>query len=179
MARLLLTTALQVTTSSGAKIALDSRVTAPPKTLLSPATIEARLRQPRSAAYLAALTQLDSGGHVCDSQAVQLFLATLREEFPDLAVENYPVGIVAKCYLGAPFEVHTFDFAVDVHPSNIVHHYKTFETLPAPLETARSLALNPSYAFVEVYTDKLVPVATTRTVSLVSLLSGGGGVAPY
>ena len=108
-------------------------------------------------------------------------MVALREEFPDLAVENYPLGIVAKCYLGAPFEVHTFDFGAEVLPANIVHHYKTFETLPAPLEMARSLALNPAYAFVEVYTDKLVPVATARTVSIISLLGGNGGasVAPY
>lgn len=175
MARLLLNTSAPTTT------ALDSRATVTPKTRLSPAALEARLRQPRSAAYLSTLTQLDSGSHLCDPQAVQKLLAALREEFPDLPVENYPLGIVAQCYPGAPFEVHTFDFGAEVHPSNVVHHYKTFETLPAPLEAARSLALNPAYAFVEVYTDKLVPVATTRTVSIVSLLGGGSGasVAPY
>lgn len=175
MARLLLHTLPQPTTT------LDSRARVAPTARLSPAALEARLRQPRSAAYLSALTQLDSGGHVCDPQAVQQLLAALREEFPDLSIENYPLGLVAKCYLGAPFEVHTFDFGAEVHPSNVVHHYKSFETLPAPLDAARSLALNPAYAFVEVYTDRLVPVAYTRTVSIVSLLGGGGGasVAPY
>ena len=175
MARLLLNSSPQTTT------ALDSRATVSAKNRLSPAQLEARLRQPRSVGYLSALTRLDSGGHVCDSQAVQQVLAALREEFPDLSIENYPLGIVAKCYLGAPFEVHTFDFGAEIHPSNIVQHYKTFETLPAPLEMARALALNPAYAFVEVYTDKLVPVAHTRTVSLISLLGGNSGasVAPY
>lgn len=175
MARLLLNTSPPPTT------ALNPRATIAPKTRLSTAVLEARLRQPRSAAYLTALTQMDSGGHVCDPQAVQTLLAALREEFPDLSIEDYPLGIVAQCYLGAPFEVHTFDFGAEVHPSNVVHHYKTFETLPAPLEAARSLALSPAYAFVEVYTDKLVPVATTHTVSIVSLLGGGGGasVVPY
>ena len=175
MARLLLNSSPQT------KIALDSRATVSAKTRLSPAQLEARLRQPRSADYLSALTQLDSEGHVCDPQAVQRVLAALREEFPDLSIESYPLAIVAKCYLGAPFEVHTFVFGAEVHPSNIVHHYKTFETLPAPLEMARSLALNPAYAFVEVYTDKLVPVATARTISIISLLGGNSGasVTPY
>ena len=175
MARLLLNT------SSPAQTILDSRATVASKTTLSPAALEARLRQPRSAAYLAALTQIDSGGHVCDPQAVQRLLAALREEFPDLSIENHPLAIVAQCFLGAPFEVHTFDFGAEIHPSHVVHHYKTFEMLPAPLEAARSLALNPAYAFVEVYTDKLIPVAFARTVSLLSLLGSGSGasVAPY
>ena len=168
MARLLLNT------PSHNQTTLNSRAQVAPKARLAPADLEARLRQPRSAAYLAALTHLDSGGHICDPQEVQTLLAALRAEFPDLSIENYPLGIVAQCFLGAPFEVHSFDFGAQVHPSNVVRHYKTFESLPAPLEAARSLALSPAYAFVEVYTDKLVPVAFTRTVSIVSLLGGGG-----
>ena len=50
MARLLLNT------SALTKAALDSRAIVAPKTRLASAAIEARLRQPRSAAYLAALT---------------------------------------------------------------------------------------------------------------------------
>ena len=169
MARLLLNTSARTTR---APTSLDSRASLASKAQLSPAALEARLRQPRGAAYLAALTQIDSGGHVCGTAAVQSLLSALREEFPDLSIENYPVGIVAQCFLGAPFEVHTFNFGAQVQPSNVVRHYKTFESLPAPLEAARALALNPAYAFVEVYTDKLVPVAPNHTVSILSLLGG-------
>lgn len=172
MARLLLGTAPQSQTD------LDSRAKITPRAMLSPAAVEVRLRQPRNAAYVAAMTRADSGGHIHEAQTEEKLLAALREEFPDISVEKYPedvlagrfpVGIVAKCFLGAPYEVHTFDFGTLKVFANIVRHYKTFESLPGAMENARSLALNPAYEFVEIYTDKLIAVARSGASSIVPL----------
>lgn len=182
MARLLLGTAPQTQTQAS----LNSRQSVAAKTVLSPAALEARLRQPRSAAYVAAMTQVDSGGHVRDAQAEEHLLDALREEFPDISIEDYPgdalagrlpVGIVARCFLGAPYEVHTFDFGAMKVFANIIRHYKTFEPLPGAMETARSLSLNPAYEFVEVYTDKLIAISRSGASSIVPL-APEAGIAP-
>lgn len=49
----------------------------------------------------------------------------------------------------------------------IIRHYKSFEALPPLLERARSLALYPSYAFIEVYADKLIAVSPNGDTSMV------------
>lgn len=180
MARLLLNSSTQTQeTSLTSQSTVKSR-SASSIIHLSEAALGARLRQPRSIEYLEALTQIDSGGHIHDSQAVDKLVTLLHQEFPDIAIEDFPLGIVAQCYLGAPFEVHTFDFAAALQISNVIRHYKTFETMPDLMEKARSLALNPAYAFVEVYTNKIIPVAFNRSVSILASSSANGcGVAPF
>ena len=112
------------------------------------------------------MTALDAGGHAHDPRALQALMDILAEEFPEIEVQHHPLGIVAKCYLEAPYEVHTLDAS-----GRIIQHYKTFQTLPSLLEPARSLALNPAYLFVEVYTDKMIPVDKSGFVAIV----GTGG----
>ena len=156
---------LGVSTSSG-HAGLNSRATVSPASaqnnLLSPSAIEARLRQPRSTAYREAVACLDSGGHTHDPLQLEQLLATLAQEFPEFVIEQYPLGIVAKCYLGAPFEVHTLDRA-----NSIIQHYKRHESLPGGLESARSLALHPAYLCVEVYSDKLIAVSKSGAVAVI------------
>lgn len=132
------------------------------KACLSPRAIEERLRSKRSGAYVESLRKLDAGGHMQSRDALNAFLGAIRQELPEIAIEHLPVGIVAKCYLGAPHEVHTLD-----RVGLIIRHYKNFEALPPPLERARSLALHPEYVFVEVYADKLIAVSQNGDTSMV------------
>ena len=76
---------------------------------LSGAALQARLRLKRSSAYIQAVTRLDAGGHVHSPTATQALIDAIRQELPDVSVDALPHGIVARCYLGAPFEVHTLD----------------------------------------------------------------------
>ena len=117
----------------------------------SPATraqLESRLRRKRSAGYLEAVRRLDAGTHLADREALKSLLEEISREFPDLSLDQLPLGILSTCHLGAPYQVHICDLG-----GEIVEHYETFRPMPAPFESARSLALHPSYAFVEVYAD--------------------------
>lgn len=106
------------------------------------------LNKKRSARYLAAIAGLDAGGHIATEMTREAIIAAIRDELPELVIEEFPAGIVARCYLGDPYEVHTLSLSGD-----IIHHFKVREPLPAELERARSLALHPNYAFIEVYRD--------------------------
>lgn len=129
---------------------------------LSPAALEARLRQKRSRSYIDAIQQLDAGGHVHGRQEVDALLEAIRRELPEISIEHLPLGLVAKCYLGPPHEVHTLE-----RSGQIIRHYKSSESLPGLLERARSLAQHPGYAFIEVYPDRLIAVAENGETSLV------------
>lgn len=136
-----------------------------PVVSLSPQQLEDRLRQKRSSAYVKAMTGLDTGGHLHNQSVLDALLDAIKTELPEL--EALPLGVVSRCYLGEPFEVHTLDWT-----GNIIQHYKTFEALPASLEPARTLALYPGYAFVEVYTDKLIAVTERGDTSMIRTKNG-------
>jgi hypothetical protein len=131
-------------------------------TSLSQDQINARLRIKRSTAYLEAIGRLDAGGHTHNRQAVDALVAAITEEFPDVTIDQQPLGIVSRCYLGAPYEVHTLDRA-----GNIIQHFKSFESLPPLLAKGRALAMHGQYAFVEVYLDKVIAVTSNGDTSIV------------
>lgn len=130
------------------------------------AQLESRLRCKRSARYIEAIRRLDAGTHVTDREALKTLLEEICREFPDLTLDQRPLGIVSTCHLGAPYQVHVCDLG-----GEIVEHYETFRPMPAPFEGARALALHPSYALVEVYADGC------RVVSLDGAVSWIGGPA--
>lgn len=131
-------------------------------TKVDPVLLERRLRQKRSTSYIQAVKQLDIGGHTMNRQAFDSFVDAIRNEFPEIPFENHPVGIVAKCYLGAPYEVHTLDIT-----GSIIMHYKMSESLPPLMERARSIAMHGGYEFIEVYVDSLRAVKVDGSVSVV------------
>lgn len=133
-----------------------------PLSRTSPSGLKDRLRQRRSLAYVEAMQKLDAGAHVHDPSCVASLIEAIRQELPDIALEHLPVGIVAKCYLGAPHDVHSLD-----RDGSIVRHYKTSEGMPALLQRARSIASHGGYAFIEVYADKLIAVSASGDTSLV------------
>ncbi|MBB1634375.1 hypothetical protein [Cupriavidus sp. UME77] len=129
---------------------------------LSAEQLQARLRKKRSASYMEAIQRLDAGAHVHDRGAVDALVAAICEELPDITIDQQPVGIVARCHLGPPYEVHTLD-----RQGNIIQHYKTFESLPPLLAKGRALAVHAQYAFVEIYTDKVIAVTAAGDTSIV------------
>lgn len=134
----------------GSQPAVQSRAgtSIPQSSLVTRTQLESRLRRKRSAGYLEAIRRLDAGTHMTDREALKSLLEEISREFPDLTLDQRPLGIVSTCHLGVPYQVHVCDLG-----GEIVEHYETFRPMPAPFEGARALALHPSYAFVEVYAD--------------------------
>ncbi len=131
------------------------------KAKLDPIMQERRLRQKRSSDYIEAIKKLDIAGHNLDRSQFDNFIKAIEKEFPDVPFEEQLIGIVAKCYLGMPYDVHTLDIT-----GEIVTHFKLSESMPPLLERARGLALHGGYEFVEVYVDSLRAIKVDGTVSV-------------
>jgi len=129
---------------------------------LSGAKLQQRLRNSRSKAYIDAARRLDAGTHHQDQAALDALVEAIASEFPELTIDQRPLGFVSRCYLGAPYVVHVCDLA-----GSIVEHYESSRPMPAPFERARSLALHSAYAFVEVYADTLRAVSPDGSVSII------------
>jgi hypothetical protein len=100
---------------------------------------------------------MDSSGHVATADLAKI-VDDVRREFDETNSAS-PFGIVSRCYLGAPYEVHTL--ALD---GSIIDHYEVGKALPGGLERARSLAVSVAYAAIEVYPDRLVCVRVDGSV---------------
>ena len=122
------------------------------------------LRKTRSKEYMEAMQKLDTGGHVHNKSAVQDIMDALAKEFPEINLPDILLGIVAPCYLGDPYEVHSVDIA-----GNITTHYKSGQPMPGSLEKVRGMVMNGGYILVEVYTDCCRAVSANGTVSVVPL----------
>ncbi|CAN5287783.1 hypothetical protein BH24GEM2_BH24GEM2_00660 [soil metagenome] len=136
-------------------------------------------------AKLDAMTSHSAGGF-------EALISAIREEFGDLHESDFPLGVLERCYLGYPYEVHILDLSrasvlvptdhaispVDgngpgvvpgagarVVGNVIVRHYKVGEPLPPDFERARSLALHTAYQHVEVYMNTLMCVRLDGTVT--------------
>ena len=120
-----------------------------------------RLREKRSAKYVEAMQRLDAGSHQQNAAALQKLLDGIAAEFPDLAIDQRPLGIVSKCYLGEPYEVHRCDL-----DGNIVEHFERHRGMPPLFERARGLAAHGAYAFVEIYADSMRAVSPDGSVAV-------------
>ena len=128
----------------------------------STASREISLRRKRSQPYLDALRKLDAGGALADPAGLDALREAIASEFPE--AEAAPLGWVAKCYLGIPYEVHTLDPA-----GAIARHYRWGEALPPALERARALARSGRYLVIEVHTDRLVAIADDGATSVCAI----------
>lgn len=124
--------------------------------------IEKRLRNRRSKEYMEAIKKLDIGGCEQCKKQFEDCVEAIRNEFKDLPQSNLLIGLVAKCYLGQQYDVHTLDMS-----GSILVHYKTSEGMPPLVERARSLALHGGYEYIEVYLDCLCAVKSDGSVSVV------------
>ena len=129
---------------------------------LSSEEISLRLRQPRSEAYMQAISRLDAGGTTMNSHLYEEIKDILREEMGDRHLFDILLGIVAVCHLGGDYEVHTLDLN-----QNIIYHYRAGEAMPDGLEKARNLALFGGYTCVEVYQDCCRGIYEDGTVSVI------------
>lgn len=127
---------------------------------LSGPALEKRLKQKRSKAYMDEMVRLDAMGAICDPGKVRELIQAMNKEFADISSSERLIGLVAKCYLGAPYEVHVLDMLHD-----IVEHYEAGRALPDGLEKARVLARHPGYAFIEVYTNSICAISADGQVA--------------
>jgi len=124
--------------------------------------LDTMLRHPRSKAYMDAIHQLDAGGHVHTQHREEEILNAIRNEFPEIDIHGILLGLVSKCYLGAPYEVHSLDIT-----GRIIEHFKMGQPLPDGLEKARSLAIHGGYDVIEVYVDCCRCISENGNVSIV------------
>lgn len=124
--------------------------------------LDRMLREKRSKKYIDAMKKLDAGGHAHNQDEINSIIETIQQEFPEVEIKGILKGIVAKCYLGEPYEVHTLSIV-----GYIIQHYKKGQSLPGELEQARSLAARGGYAFVEVYNDCFRAISEDGTVSVI------------
>lgn len=122
-----------------------------------------RLREKRSTVYVETFCRIDVGAYQSDRAALDSLLESISNEFPELGIDQMPLGIVSRCYLGSPFEVHICNFN-----GEIIEHFETYRSMSAPFERARSLALHPAYAFIEVFSDTLRAITADGSVSVIA-----------
>ena len=81
------------------------------KTTVEPVNLQRLLRKKRSKKYMEILQTLDAGGHVQNQEKVNELIEAIRQEFPEVELikAGLLIGIVSKCYLGRPYEVHILD----------------------------------------------------------------------
>ena len=130
------------------------------KQKLSQMQIDRLLNQKRSKEYVEAMKRLDAGGHMHNQHQVDQLVQIIQKEMPEIEIDMGPIGIVSKCYLGDPYEVHTLDVA-----GSIIEHYESYRSMPSGMEKARSLAKSGFYAFIEVYSHALRAVKEDGTVA--------------
>ena len=132
-----------------------------PRSTLQGPRLQQRLREKRSTRYVQAVTRLDAGTHHADRTNLEALVEAISNEFPELGIEQRPIGIVSQCYLGAPYEVHICDLT-----GGIIEHFETFRPMPPMFERGRALSLHASYVFIEIYSDTLRAVSLDGSVSV-------------
>ena len=110
----------------------------------------------RSPQYLRALHEADL--HRCQSHLeLAELVAAVRQEF-DSKWSQVPIGLVAHCYLGLPFETHMLSM-----DGGIIEHFEHLQALPGRLDAARPYARTEQFEVIEVYPDRLVCVRADGT----------------
>jgi len=114
----------------------------------------------RSKKYVELISSLDHKT-LSDTKGMDDLMKAIQEEFGTAELTSLPLGILSKCFLGHPYEVHTLDLS----GGYIIKHYKIDEILPVDFEKARGLAKHNAYAFVEIYRDKIILIREDGTAT--------------
>jgi hypothetical protein len=114
----------------------------------------------RSEDYLKLIKGIDTK-MLEETKGKEALMEKIQQEFGTAELASLLLGIVSKCYLGHPYEVHT----LDISNGQIIKHYKIGEPLPDHFEKARILAKHNAYAFIEVYKDKLILIREDGTAA--------------
>ena len=112
----------------------------------------------RSKKYIDLVTGLDAKT-LSGTKGMTELMSAIQEEFGTADLISLPIGIVSKCFLGDPFEVHILDLT----RSQIIRHFKTSEAMEPEFEKARTAAMHNAYAVVEVYKDKIILIREDGT----------------
>jgi len=118
------------------------------------------LLKKRSKRYMDIVASLDAKT-LTDTNGMDELMSALQEEFGTAEIQSLPIGIVSKCFLGHPYEVHILDLTA----TQIIEHYKRGEAMPGDYEKARTLALHNAYAVIEVYRDKMILIRDDGTTT--------------
>ncbi|MCI9628923.1 MAG: hypothetical protein HFJ64_06875 [Eggerthellaceae bacterium] len=123
------------------------------------------LKKKRSMNYMNQLQVLDSGGQLLDPVALEQLLQEIQVNLGALDTNlGIPVGIISKCYLGDPYEVHSLDVE-----NSVIEHYVQGQPMPGILENYRGMAMKGSYEFIEVYTTCICAVRSNGNVTLIEV----------
>ncbi|WP_291117856.1 hypothetical protein [Empedobacter sp. UBA7248] len=114
----------------------------------------------RSKKYMDLIAGLDAKT-LTETKGMEELMNCIQEEFGTAELASLPLGIVSKCFLGHPYEVHTLDLI----GNQIIKHYKSNEIMEGDFEKARTVAMHNAYAMVEVYTDKMILIREDGTAS--------------
>lgn len=118
------------------------------------------LLKKRSGKYLDVIAGLDARS-LTNTRSMEKLMSAIQEEFGTAELASLPLGIVSKCFLGHPYEVHTLDLS----GSQIIKHYKINEPMEADFEKARTLAKHNAYSMVEIYKDKIILIREDGTAT--------------
>lgn len=140
---------------------------------------ELAFRKQRPASYVNILKNLDIQGKQMTPEKIKEIVESVQNSCPEIVLEDSFLGVLGKCFLGGSYDVHTLSineiFGLDEvtklpgYGRMILKHYTTNESLPPELEKGRSLARNPAYAFVEIYTTKLIAVNPNGSTAIIQL----------
>lgn len=138
---------------------------------------ELALRKKRPQAYMDLIKNLDIEGEKISEERLNDIIEQMKCSVPDIVLDDSFYGVLGKCHLERDYDVHTLSkkviFGIDEKTHQlgygrmILKHFHSTENLPDGLEKGRSLAANSNYAFVEVYSDKLIAIQNDGTVSII------------
>ncbi len=138
---------------------------------------ELMFREKRPQTYIDIMKSLDIEGLNITKEQMKELVEGIQNAIPEIVFDDEFIGVIGKCYHGEDFDVHTLSrnivFGIDERTflpgfgRLILKHFHSDEPLPSGLEKGRSLANNPNYFCVEVYTDKLIAVSENGDVSIV------------
>ncbi len=148
-------------TESGLSLERKSKVNTTRHTM-SKLEMDRLLRKPRSKEYMEAMRKLDIGSHVHNDAQKEEILNILRNEFPEIQLSGILLGILAKCYIGPEYDVHSIDMM-----GGIIHHYRHGEAMDPALVRARALAARGIYEFIEVYNDCCRCISADGSVAVI------------
>lgn len=139
-------------------------------------SLELAFREKRPQNYINLMKNLDIEGEKISENKLNEIITQLKNLIPEISLDDSFIGVLGKCQLGADYDVHTLSkkiiFGIDESTHQlgygrmILKHFKVNENLPEGLEKGRSLAVNPNYAFVEIYNDKLIAVQEDGNVAI-------------
>jgi hypothetical protein len=116
--------------------------------------------QKRSKKYLDLIAGIDART-LTDTKGMEDLLKAIQSELGIAELTSLPLGIVSKCFLGHPYEVHTLYLS----GTQIIKHYKANESMEEDFEKARTVANHNAYAMVEVYKDKIIIIREDGTAT--------------